>query len=177
MNLNLFEFNEDDLRSNRGGMMSARQREWVEGMADGMRDAGKGGIWIALFFMVLGICMIFGLMILSAGFEGFLQQAPNYWPVLCVFPIVFGIMGLSRFWAAQRANRLREAPLLSVKGVAKIEKKRHRYGDYYEVDIAGERFGFGESVGDIFKQGEIYRVYFCNAEYYKLVLGVEKASA
>ncbi|NWF63496.1 MAG: hypothetical protein HXY38_04240, partial [Chloroflexi bacterium] len=61
MRLTFYEFTDEELQSNRRGFITPRQKQWVQGMAKGIRASQRGGFPIIIFFMILGFGLILGM--------------------------------------------------------------------------------------------------------------------
>jgi hypothetical protein len=176
MNLNLFEFTEEDLKSNHLGLFSAKQRQWVENMAEGMRHSQRGGLPVILFFLALGLGLFLGMTLTNeSARRAFLSDPINLLIVCAIVPVVLGIFGLSIHFADRRAEQFRNAPVMKAEGPATLEETHSsEVGSTYYVIIDGKKFAFSEDVSGIFKEGESYRIYYCDDSYFKLILSFEK---
>lgn len=68
----MFEFAEDDVRSNKRGFLSARQREVITNMAQGIRRSAWSSLKVGPFSLFLGLCII------GACFFQMKVRAPSY---------------------------------------------------------------------------------------------------
>lgn len=124
MNLNLFEFTEADLKSNRLGLFSERQRRWVDGMAEGIRRSQRGGLPVILFFLVLGLGIFFGMTFSVAGARtAFLSDPLNLAVVGAIIPVVLGIFGLSVISANRRAEQFKASAVLKAEERAQLDEE------------------------------------------------------
>jgi len=57
------EVTEDDLKSNKHGIISATQRETKTNMADGVRRSKWGSAKVRVLFLFFGLCVILGLFL------------------------------------------------------------------------------------------------------------------
>ena len=177
MNLNLFDFTEDDLKSNRHGFISPRQKEWLEGMAQGVRKTSQGNAWIALGFLIFGTCLIFGLYMQNErSHAAFFSSPGNLFVLPGTVVLVLGIIALSIFFARRQAHRLTGEQLQAADGKAHLEENSD--GDFtsYLVFIGKKKFTFADEVSDIFREGEKYKVYYCRSGVYEFVMSYEHLS-
>jgi hypothetical protein len=178
VNLNLFEFTEEDLKSNRLGLLSAKQRRWIDGMAEGIRRSQRGGFPIILFFLTLGLGIFLGMTFSVEGARrAFLSDPLNLMIVCAIVPIVLGIFGLSVISANRRAERLRSSAVLRAEGRVQLDESHSsKTGSTYYVIVDDSQFAFPEDVAEIFREGESYRIYYCETSMLKLILSWEKIS-
>ncbi|MBL8099381.1 MAG: hypothetical protein JNK81_09375, partial [Anaerolineales bacterium] len=89
MNLNIFEFNESDLNSNRMGLISARQQQALNQYAGGIRKSQWSSVWVIGFFLPFGLCLILGMYLSNESTRQALFSDPlNFIMILAVIPIV-----------------------------------------------------------------------------------------
>jgi hypothetical protein len=178
MILNIFEFTEEDLKSNRLGLLSASQRKWVDGMASGIRSSQRGGLPIVAFFLLLGVGLFFGMTLSNESARKALLANPSNLIVICAtIPIVLGIFGVSIYFANRRADRLANSNVLRAEGKVRLDESHSsKVGSTYYVIINRMKFPFAGDVSGIFKEGESYRIYYCETSMLKLILSYEKIS-
>lgn len=176
MLLNIFEFGEDDLASNRRGMMTARQRMWIQNMAGGIRRSQAGTAKAGIFFLFFGLCVVLGMYLSNESARTALISNPaNFLPLLVVVPIVAAVFALSVYFANRRADRLLGSGVRKAEGTARLaEERSSETGSAYYVYVGKTKFSFAESVDALFEEGGRYRVYFCETTMLRLVLSYEK---
>jgi|GEM_PF-5693407 hypothetical protein len=59
--MNIFDFTEEDLKSNQRGHISPRQREWLNMTARGIRSSSWTSVSVTVGFLFLGLCIILAL--------------------------------------------------------------------------------------------------------------------
>ena len=59
--MNVFDFTEEELKLNQRGRVSARQRDWLNMTARGIRSLSGMNAVIAVGFVFLGLCITLGL--------------------------------------------------------------------------------------------------------------------
>ncbi|MBL8089547.1 MAG: hypothetical protein JNJ43_04435 [Anaerolineales bacterium] len=177
MNLNLFEFNESDLNSNRMGLISARQQQALNQYAGGIRKSQWGSVWVIGFFLPFGLCLILGMYLSNESTRQALFSDPlNFIIILAVIPIVIFIIALGIFFANRRANKLENAELKRVEGIVKHDEEHSKYGATYYLIVDDVEFLFSENVNEIFPEGSHFRIYYCDATHFQLILSYEKLS-
>ena len=173
----MFEFNEDDLKANKRGQLSQRQKDWL-------KSVGKGGVrlqgfnvWIALGFMFLGLCLILAMFLQNEDSRAALFANPmNLWIFPILIFIVVGILGLSLLLARWNANKLQNAAFSSASGIVRLGQDSSGESNIttYYVIVGKKKFKFGEDMSSTFKEGEKYKVYYCKAGFYEFVMSYEK---
>lgn len=176
MPLNLFEFTESDLASNRLGLISARQRQALKQYASGIRKSQWGSIWVTAFFLPFGLCLIFALYLSNESSRQALFSSPvNILALLATAPLVAIILGLAMFFANRRASKLENAELKSVEGIVSHDEVHSEYGATHYVIVDDVKFLFSENINEVFPEGARFRIYYCDAGYFQLILSYEKA--
>ena len=173
----MFEFTEDDLKSNQRGFLTQSQREWLKSIGEGGVRLQKWNIKIAVGFMFFGLCLTLGLYLQNEDSRTALFSNPLY---LLVFPAIF-VIGGSVFafsiWLARRISEmLKNAELKVAEGKIELDQEyssKAAFTSYY-VYVGRKKFGFTESMSHIFKEGEKYRVYYVKASAYEMIMSYEK---
>src|SRR5690606_7779906 len=98
----------------------------------------------------------------------------NFIMIFAMIPIVIGIVGLSIFFANHRASKLENAELKRVEGVVSHDEEHSKYGTIYYVIVDKVKFLFSEDVYQIFPEGSRFRIYYCDASHFQLILSYEK---
>ena len=175
--LSMFEFTEEDLKSNKRGFFSASQKATLKGYAEGMRSTQRGGLWVVVFFLFFGLCIILGMSLFNESSRRALFASPFNLIVLAMtIPVVLGIFALSIWAAYRRADRLTNAELKSVEGVARLDESHDDgVGSTYYVIINKVKLPIPEeSSGSIFQNGKRYRIFYCHVSMLKFILSFEK---
>ena len=174
--LAIFEFTEDDLKSNQRGFISVNQKAMIENMAQGIRGSQSGGSKVGVFFLFFGLCLILGMFLSVESYRTALFTDPIILTVLVlIVPVVLGIFGLSIYSAYKRAERLLNSELKKVEGRVELDETHSsKVGSTYYVIIRKIRFPFPEDISGTFQEGKIYRIYYCETSMLKYMLSFEK---
>jgi hypothetical protein len=175
MSWSIFEFNEDDLKSNQNGFISARQKERIESFAEGMERSSKSTAWIAIGFLPFPICLILALFLQNESTRQVFFAGPGVYMALCGAAIfVVLAMGFGIHLARRRAEALRESGLLTAEGTVRLDETHGKYGTTYYVFFDEKRFSFGDDMSEIFREGQRYRVYYCKTSMLEYILSYQK---
>src|ERR1051325_317282 len=102
----MFEFSEDDLKINKRGQLSPRQKDWLGMVAGGVRSFSWKSALIIIGFTFLGLCIVIALYLQNERSRAALFSNPLN---LIMFPvivlIILGILALSIFLNYRNANR------------------------------------------------------------------------
>ena len=174
--LAMFDFTEEDLKSNKRGFFTSRQREIVENMAGGIRRSSWGGLKVVPFFLILGLCLILGMFLSSESYRAMLFTDPSILISLVVIVIVvFCILVLSIILAYRSADRLSNSELKKVEGKVRLDESySESAGRAYYVIIGKIKFVFPEDVSGTFQEGKAYRIFYCETSMFKYLLSFEK---
>jgi|SRR5687768_11006111 len=167
--MNLFDFTEQELKLNKRGQVSPRQREWLNMTARGIRGSSWTSVYVTVGFMFLA------LYLQNEDSRAALFTNPLN---LLVFPATFFavaiILALSIFYMRKLANRLSGAQIQSAQGKIRMDEESGEVGTAYYVFVGKKKFAFGEDMSHNFKEGEKYKVYYCKAGVFEMVLSLEK---
>ena len=176
--MNLFDFTEEELKLNKRGRVSPRQREWLNMTARGIRSSSWTSVYVTVGFMFLGLCMILALYLQNEDSRAALFANPLN---LLVFPAtifaVAVILALSIFYMRRLANRLASAQVQTATGKARLDEENGESGTTYYVFVGKKKFAFGEDMSRVFREGEKYKVYYCKSGVYEMVLSYEKVES
>jgi hypothetical protein len=173
--LTFYEFTEEDLKSNRNGFITPRQKAWIQGFAKGISGTQRGNARIAIIFPFIGLCMILAMILSNERARAAFLSDPTYLIVLILLvPLVIGIFALSIFFANRRAARLTEAELKKAEGTVTFDEESSRVGTTYFVHVGKTEFKFGEDVSHYFEEGGVYRIFYCETSMLKLILSHER---
>lgn len=84
--MNLFDFTEQELKLNKRGQVSPRQREWLNMTARGIRSSSWTSVYVTVGFMFLGLCILLALYLQNEDSRAALFTNPLN---LLVFPATF----------------------------------------------------------------------------------------
>lgn len=175
----MFEFTEDDLKSNQRGFLTKGQREWLNLIGEGGIRLQKWNIKIAVGFMIFGMCLILVLYLQNESTRAALFSNPLN---LLVFPAIVVVVSLVlafSIWLARRiSDMLKNADLKVAEGKIELDQEynsKSAFTSYY-VYVGRKKFGFTESMSHIFNEGEKYRVYYVKASAYELIMSYERMS-
>jgi hypothetical protein len=173
----MFEFNEEDLKANKRGQLSPRQKEWLKIVARGARSFSWKGAVIIVVFMCLGLSLILALFLQNEDSRAALFSNPAN---LIIFPVIvlviLGVTVLSIALAYWNARRLETATLLSVTGNIRFDEDSSGESGItsYYVFVGKKRFTFGSDMSRTFKEGGKYKFYYCKPGMYEFVMSYEK---
>jgi hypothetical protein len=172
-----FDFTEVEVASNRNGVLSQRQKDVLKATAHGIRASSKGGIWVILFFLALGLCVTFATFMQGMDSRNFRTLVPQMAIGLCfaVFA-VFVITTLGIFFSHKQAAKLEEAPLLSAEGVISHDRDYSQNSGItsHYVYFGKKRFVFPDDMSRVFPEGAKFRVYYCKVGQIELIMSFER---
>jgi len=173
----IFDFTEEDLKSNKRGHVSPRQKEWLQMTARGIRRSSWTSVYVTVGFMFLGLCIILALYLQNEDSRAALFSNPLN---LLVFPAtivaVAGILAFSVWLARRISERLMNAQLQAAEGKIRLDQESGGESGItsYYVFIGKKKFAFSEDMSRVFKEGKKYKVYYCKAGVYEFVLSLEE---
>ena len=173
----MYEFTEDDLKANKRGQLSQRQKEWLKSIARGTRSVSWRNSWIAVGFMFLGLYMVLGLSLQNERSRAALfSNLMNLIVLIGIVPLVLGILALAIFLNYHSANKLETSTLSSVSGPVRLDYDSSGESGLtsYYVFAGKKRFTFGEDMSGVFKEGEKYKIYYCGSGVYQFVMSYEQ---
>lgn len=170
----LFEFTEQDLRSNQRGFITSSQMEFLRGFAKGIVASHRGGWPVIIFFLLLGTGMILAMNLSNESTRRAFFAAPIIAIVLCATtPLVLGIYGVSAIFAKRRAERIANPVLKIAEGTIKLDEESSRVGTTYFVLVGEDEFKFGGDMSQYFPEGRKCRVYYSETTMLKVILSYE----
>jgi hypothetical protein len=175
MEVFMFNFTNDDLRSNQAGKISIRQQEWLAQLARTTTRWGGATLWVGLVFMIFFVFLILALFMMNEGTRKLLVSAsPMLAAALCfVFLAILLFSVLSGSIAQKRAAEASQAELLNVEGIAAFgETHSPQWGTGYYLEIGETRFAM--DARNIFEEGKRYRVYYGKIPTGNLIFSYEK---
>ena len=174
--LAMFEFTEEDLKSNKNGFISASQKEALKNMAKGIHSSQSGSLKWGVLFLFFGLCVILGMFLSVESYRSMMVTDPTILIVLClIVPVVLGIFSLSIYGAHRRADRLLNSELKKVEGVVRLDESHSSNpGTAYYVNIGKVKFAFPEDISGTFLEGKSYRIFYCETSMFKYMLSFEK---
>jgi len=172
-----FDFTEAEVISNRNGVLSQRQKGVLQAMARGMRASSKGGVWVILFFLAFGSCIILAMFMQSMDAQTLRVLGPQIAVGLCFTVVaVFAITALGIFFTRRQAAKLEEAPLLTAEGVVSHDSdysSNSGIASHY-VYFGKNRLSFPDDMSSIFPEGAKFRVYYCKVGQIELIMSFER---
>lgn len=81
-----------------------------------------------------------------------------------------------QFEARRISGRLKNAELKVAEGKVRLDQHYNSSAAFtsHYVYVGGKKFGFTEDMSRAFKEGEKYRVYYCMAGAYELIVSYER---
>src|SRR5215213_11674430 len=111
----MFEFTEDDLNSNKRGQLSQSQKDWLKSIAQGTRSFSWRNSFIAVGFMLLGLCIVLALSLQNERSHAALFSSPmNLIALVGIVPLILGILALAIFLNYRNANKVENSALSSI---------------------------------------------------------------
>lgn len=172
----MFEFTEEDLKFNKRGQFSPRQKEWLKSIGKGGVNLQRSQVWIAVAFVFLGLCLVLGLYFSNEDARAALLSNPSNWLIFPILAgIVLGILILSILLAVWNANKLHNAALSSVMGNVRFDSDSSGESGLttYFVIVSNKKFKFADDMSRTFKEGQKYKFYYCKAGMYEFVMSYE----
>jgi hypothetical protein len=177
MFLNIYEFTREDLKSNKHGFITAGQKAWLESMASGVVRSARGNFPIGIGFALFGVCLILALFLQNEDTRALLFSGPDLFIVLILALLaVTGMMSLGIFISKRQAEKLLNAQLKSVQGVVSFDQSYSSSSSTttYYLEFGKTRLAFGDDPSSLFKEGEKYRVFYCKAGVFEMILSYEQ---
>jgi hypothetical protein len=175
----MFEFTEDDLKANKRGQLSPRQKQWLGMVARGVRSFSWKSALITIGFTFLGLCLVIALYLQNERSRAALFSSPMN---LILFPVIvlliLGILALAIFLNYRNANRLENSVLSSASGTIRFDQDSSGESGItsYYVFVGKKRFNLSDDMSAVFKEGEKYKFYYCKTEVYEFVMSYEVMS-
>jgi len=175
--INIFDFNENDLSSNKRGQLSPRQKDWLKMVARGVRSFSWRSAFITIGFTLLGLCIVIALYLQNEDSRAALFSNPMN---LIMFPaimlLILGILALVIFLNYRNANRLENSGVSSASGVVRFDQDSSGESGItsYYVFVGKKRFTFGDEMSAVFKEGGKYKFYYCKSGLYEFVMSYEQ---
>jgi hypothetical protein len=171
----MFNFTNDDLRSNQAGRISVHQQEWLAQLGRSTIRWGGATLWVGLAFMIFFVFLILALFMMNEGTRKLLISAsPMFAAALCFVVLAILLFSvLSRSIAQKRATEVSQAEFLTAEGIAKFgETHNPKWGTGYYLEIGEIHFAI--DARNSFEEGERYRVYYGKISTGNLILSYEK---
>jgi hypothetical protein len=175
----MFEFTEDDLKLNKRGQLSPRQKEWLKMVARGVRSFSWKSAFITIGFTFLGLCILLALYLQNERSRAALFSSPvNLIVLIGMVPLILGILALTIFLNYRNANKLENSVLSSASGAIRFDQDSSGESGItsYYVFVGKKRFTFGDDMSAVFKEGEKYKLYYCKSGVYEFVMSFEEMS-
>lgn len=170
----LFEFTEEDLRSNQRGFITPSQMKFLDGFAKGIVASHRGGWPVIIIFLLLGTGIILAMNLSNESTRRAFFADPIIAIVLCAtFPVVLGIYGVSAIFAKRRADQVANPVLKIAEGPITLDEESSRVGTTYFVLVGEDEFKFGDDMSQYFPEGRKCRVYYSDTSILKIILSYE----
>jgi hypothetical protein len=173
----MFEFTEEDLKLNKRGQLSPRQKEWLKTVARGVRTFSWKSAFISIGFTLLGLCIVLVLYLQNEDSRAALFSSRlNLIVLIGIMPLILGILALVIFLNYRNANKLENSMLSSASGTVRLDYDslgESGITSYY-VLVGKKRFTFGDDMSRVFKEGEKYKFYYCKSGVYEFVMSYEQ---
>ena len=172
----MFEFNADDLNTNKRRQLSPRQSAWLNSIAHGARKFSWRSAFISIGFTFLGLCLILALYLQNESTrKALFSSLLNLIMLIAVIPLVMGVLALAMFVNYRNANKLENAVVSFVSGPVRFDSDSSGESGLttYFVIVGNKKFKFGEDMSSIFHDGGQYNFYYCKAGLYEFVLSYE----
>jgi hypothetical protein len=177
-------FTEEELRTNRAGRVSERQRERMA------RARSRGRAWIGMMaLLVIAFVVVIAVVVLPKVSENKSSGSPPMGPiVVAVLAFVVLVMGLSILRSRRSLDRIGAGKVQVTTGAAKTRARRmhgnvvdvsapgggYGGGMRYELTIGSVRFIVaGQAVLDAFQDGRPYRGYYVGRGLVSSLLSAE----
>jgi hypothetical protein len=145
--------------------------------ARGVRASSMTSVYVIVAFMFFGMCLILALYLQNEDTRAALFSSPLN---LLVFPAIVLVIAVVLIFVILLArwvsNRLLNAQLQVAEGTIELDQEYSSNAGFtsYHVYVGRKRFSFTEDMSHTFKEGEKYRVYYCKASVYELIMSYEK---
>ena len=170
----LYEFTEEDLRSNQRGFITPAQMQFLNSFAKGIVALHRSGWPIIIFFLILGLGMILALNLSNESTRRAFFSDPIIAIVLCVtIPVVLGIYGISAIFAKRRADQIASPVLKIAEGTITLDEESSRVGTTYFVMVGEDEFKFGGDMSTYFPEGQKCRIFYSETSMLKIILSYE----
>lgn len=177
--MSIYEFTEEDLKSNQRGFLTKGQREYLKMIGEGGVRLQKWNVRIAVGFMFFGFFLFLAMNLQNESTRAALFSNPRN---LLIFPAaILAITAILAFslWLARRiSDKLANAELKVTEGKVRLDQQYHSKAAFtsYYVHVGRKKFSFTESMGHVFREGERYRVYYCKAGVHELIMSYERVT-
>lgn len=170
----LYEFTEEDLRSNQRGFITPAQMKFLNGFAKGIVASHRGGWPVIIFFLVLGLGMILAMNLSNESTRRAFFANPTIVIVLCaIVPVVLGIYGVSAIFAKRRADQIANPVLKIAEGTITLDEESSSVGPTYFVLVGEDEFKFGGDMSPYFPEGHKCRIFYSETSMLKIILSYE----
>jgi len=176
----IFDFKREDLRSNRAGYLSRRQRDWLNRIAGGMVRSSRSNAIIALGFVFFGLLLILFLYTQNDSSRAALSSSLlNLLLVGGAVVLVLIILVFAMVLTRRRSSALAQAQLQKAEGVVRLEQSPSSGSAItsYYVFVGNQRFAFSEDMSSVFAEGHNFRVFFIQSGPMQMILSFERLRA
>jgi hypothetical protein len=173
----MFDFTEEDLKFNKRGQLSERQKEWLKMVARGVHSFSWKSAFISIGFTLLGLCIVLALYLQNEDSRAALFSSTiNLIVFIGILPLILGILALVIFLNYRSANRLENSLLSSASGEVRFDQDSSGESGItsYYVFVGKKKFTFGDDMRRVLKEGEKYKFYYCKSGVYEFVMSFEQ---
>ncbi len=174
-----FDFTQEELNSNKNGVLSPRQKDGLNAMAYGIRKSSRNGVWIILGFMFLGLCIMAAMFLKDLDLKRLQILGPQLAGLFCLSVFaVLGMIALSLFVSNRQAAKLESAQVFSVEGVVRHDSEYSTQSSFksYYVYFDKKRFAYADDMSHIFPEGARFRVYYVKVGQIEFIMSYERLS-
>jgi hypothetical protein len=175
--MNPFDFTPEELNLNKQGRLSDRQREVLQMTARGVRASSQTSVYVIVGFTVFGMCLILGMYLQNESTRAALLSDPRnllWFPAIVL--IIAIILVFSVLFARSISKKLLDAPIQVAEGKIRLDQEYSTNAGFtsYYVFVGRKKFSFADDMSRVFKEAERYKVYYCKANVYELIMSYEK---
>ncbi len=174
-----FDFTEEELKLNKNGILSPKQKGMIKAMAHSIRSSSKSGVWLVLGFMVLGLSIIIPLNLQGLNERTMPTLGPQLAVGLCftIFSIL-AVIVFMLFNSRRQAAKWEVAPVLSAEGIISHDSDYAPSAGFrsYYVYFGKKRFSFPNEMNRTFPEGSTFRIYYCKVGQIELIMSFERIS-
>lgn len=172
-----FEFTPEDLASNRKGLITPGQKEWLKILASSILKSSQKSSCIVFGFFLLAYALILGFFLQNENSRKVLfANSSNFIAIAIAFVLVIIILVIGVYLNCRNAKRLLNANLLKTEGKAKLSQHYYTKSAFtaYYVFIGKNKFTFPDDMSRTFEEEENYQIFYCKFGSNNLILSFEK---
>ncbi|MGB4774527.1 MAG: hypothetical protein WBP45_05115 [Daejeonella sp.] len=172
-----FEFTQEDLASNRKGLITPCQKEWLKILATSILKSSQKSSSIVFGFFLIAYALILGFFLQNENSRKVLfANSSNFIAIAIAFVLVVTILAIGVYMNRRNAQKLLNATLLKAEGKAKLSQHYYTKSAFtaYYVFIGKNKFTFPDDMSRSFEEGENYQIFYCKFGGNNLILSFEK---